>query len=224
MCMNRGAWLLGLLLLGCSEESPERRVEESKPLSWNFDEMKAGITPIGFQVAETQGEGTPAIWRIIESEDAPSGPYAVAITENPNHGGTFSMLVAEEPFFKDLVVEVRVKAMEGEEDQGGGPVWRYRDADNYYICRWNPLEHNFRLYHVKDGKRRQLASAEVAVNAREWQTIRIEHRGNKIKALLNGAYPLETEDDIFAQAGRVGLWVKADARTAFDGFTVHPQL
>ena len=33
-------------------------------------------------------------------------------------------------------------------DQGGGPVWRYQDANNYYIARMNPLEDNYRVYKV----------------------------------------------------------------------------
>jgi len=37
---------------------------------------------------------------------------------------------------------LKFKAIDGQEDQGGGPVWRYEDADNYHICRANPLESN----------------------------------------------------------------------------------
>jgi len=41
---------------------------------------------------------------------------------------------------------------------------RAKDADNYYIARWNPLEENLRVYFVKDGKQTQLASAKVKAN------------------------------------------------------------
>jgi hypothetical protein len=42
-----------------------------------------------------------------------------------------------------------VRADGGEVDQGGGPMWRVQDADNDYVCRFNPLESNFRVYFVQ---------------------------------------------------------------------------
>jgi len=65
-------------------------------------------------------------------------------------------------------LSVVVLAVSGEEDQGGGPVWRAADAANYYITRWNPLEKNFRLYFVKDGRRKQLASAAATGDHSVW--------------------------------------------------------
>ena len=71
------------------------------------------------------------------------------------------VLSSTKHLYVDLSVEV--KAIKGEIDQGGGLVWRYRDANNYYITRWNPLETNFRVYHVVDGKRTQLANADITL-------------------------------------------------------------
>lgn len=57
-------------------------------------------------------------------------------------------------------MSVKLKAVAGKIDQGGGVMWRYQDADNYYVCRYNPLEENFRVYRVVKGKRIQLATRE----------------------------------------------------------------
>ena len=120
-----------------------------------------------------------------------------------------------------MEVTVAFKSVEGEIDQGGGIVWRYQDADNYYIARMNPLEENYRFYKVVDGKRTQLATREgLSVPAGEWHTLEIEHEGNKIECELDGEDILEFEDDTFQEAGRVGLWTKADAQTYFDNFAV----
>jgi hypothetical protein len=48
-------------------------------------------------------------------------------------------------------MSVKIKAIAGEEDMGGGLVWRYIDNKNYYIVRCNPLENNIRLYCVVNG-------------------------------------------------------------------------
>ena len=110
--------------------------------------------------------------------------------------------------------------MTGAEDQGGGPIWRAKDADNYYIARWNPLENNFRVYFVKDGKRIQLASADIETDPGTWHEIEIEHVGNRIVAEFDDEEVIEIEDSTFAEGGMVGLWTKADAATAFDNFKV----
>jgi hypothetical protein len=138
---------------------------------------------------------------------------------NENYGNTFNLLLAEETKYKDLKVEVMVKAISGKEDQGGGPIWRAKDADNYYIARWNPLEDNFRVYYVKGGRRIQLGSANVKADPKVWHEIRIVHRATHITAYFNGKKMIELEDSTFGGPGMVGLWVKADGRTAFDDFS-----
>ena len=115
------------------------------------------------------------------------------------------------------------KAIRGVEDQGGGPIWRVQDKNNYYIARANPLENNFRIYTVKDGKRRTLDSARVKVPSKQWHTIKIVHKGKKIKGYLNGEKLLEYEDNTFPEVGGVGLWTKADAVTEFDDFSVRSE-
>ena len=41
-------------------------------------------------------------------------------------------------------------------------VWRAKDKKNYYICRYNPLEDNFRVYKVVDGERTMFKNAKHA--------------------------------------------------------------
>jgi len=187
---------------------------------WSFDKDQAGSVPRGWKVAETAGQGKAAAWEVIPHESAPSRPQVVAITTNENRGSTYNLLIAEGTKYKDLQIRVMVKSDAGEEDRGGGPIWRAKDADNYYIARWNPLEDNFRVYSVKDGQRKQLGSADVKANPRTWHEITISHSGTKIVASLDGKQMIELEDSTFTEAGKVGLWVKADGKTAFDNLWV----
>ena len=115
-------------------------------------------------------------------------------TATKNSGQTYNLLIAKGTKYRDLEIEVMVKAITGEEDQGGGPIWRAKDADNYYIARWNPLEDNFRVYFVKDGRRKELGSANVKADPTAWHNIEIEHEGNRIKAEFDGKKLIELED------------------------------
>ncbi len=178
---------------------------------FNFDDVKSGPAPSDFTVAT----GT---WQVRADDTAPSAP-GMLVQAAQNEGSYFNVIVADEAKLKDLEVSVRFKSLSGVEDQGGGPVWRYLDINNYYIARYNPLEDNFRLYRVVDGRRKMLKSMTIGATP-GWHEIRVSMTGNHIECFYDGQLSLEAEDDTFTAAGRVGLWTKADAVTAFDDFEV----
>jgi hypothetical protein len=123
-------------------------------------------------------------------------------------------------YYKDLQLEAKVKSISGNEDQGGGLVWRYLDKDNYYIIRANPLENNIRLYKVVEGKRKQMESKDINMRNGEWFTIKVVANNNKINCYYNGEEVFTSTDDTFPGAGAVGFWSKADAVSLFDDLTI----
>src|SRR5207302_6594903 len=127
---------------------------------------------------EKTGKGTGGDWKIALDKDAEGG-LALAQTK-ADAGALFNLCVLEGTNYKDIDLTVKFKAIAGEMDQGGGPVWRFQDGNNYYVARMNPLEDNFRFYKVVAGKRMELASANVEAKAGIWHTIRIVHKGDHI--------------------------------------------
>ena len=123
--------------------------------------------------------------------------------------------------YSDVDLSVRLKALRGKIDQGGGLVWRYKDPDNYYVARINPIDKvpNFTLYKVVKGVRKDLQMARFEPQEGHWYTIRCENIGNKIKCFLDGKKYLELEDYTY-KSGKIGLWTKCDAVTAFDNLIV----
>lgn len=191
--------------------------EEPKAFNADFEDASAGGVPKGWTVTKT-GTGEGSAWKGVEDKTAPKGAKVLAqVAESPN--AVFNLCVADDAVFKDVEVAVAFRAVKGKKDQGGGVVWRYKDANNYYVARFNPLEDNYRLYKVVDGKRLQLATKEeLEAPAGEWHTLTVRMKGDKIVCLLDGKKHLEVKDDAFAKAGKVGLWTKADAQTYFDDF------
>lgn len=189
------------------------------PVRWDFEEADIGKLPKEWSSAKT-GEGEGSVWKVVEDATAPSGPKVLVQGSSAGKGMLFNLCVAAEPKLADVELSVSFKANSGRIDQGGGPVWRYQDANNYYIARGNPLEDNFRVYKVIAGKRTQLATADVDAAAGKWHTIRVVHRGDSILCSLNGKQLLDATDNAITRAGQVGLWTKADAATAFDSITV----
>ena len=178
--------------------------------AWNFDDAIVGELPTGWTAAKT-GEGPGSVWKI-----AVDGKQKVlAQTSTAGGQGLFNLCMADGPKLADLDISLAIKPIAGKTDQGGGPVWRYQDAKNYYICRWNPLEDNFRLYHVIKGTRTQIDSADVKASKDQWHTIRVTHEGRRIHGYFDAQKLLEADDNTITNAGQLGLWSKADAVTYF---------
>ena len=176
----------------------------------------AGALPDWLQVAETNSAGRPGVWRM-------DGTETIRLAHTSNSGQTYNLLLADERHFADAGAErirlgVRLRADSGEEDQGGGLVWRARGPDDYYVARWNPLEDNLRLYTVVGGKREQLASTVVRVDPQAWHSLEVTMEGPRIEVFFDDSEALQFEDRTFEPGGRVGLWTKADAATSFAGF------
>lgn len=229
-------WVFALLFLfatGCEgkyereysekgkDEHEEKQIEyKGEARLWNFEDAKIGMLPEGFS-SQMTGKGGLGKWEIIKDHTAPSESNVLAQTSQEYFGYHFNIAINEKDIYDNLEISVKFKGVKGEEDQGGGPVWRYQDADNYYIARANPLENNFRVYKVVNGNRLQMDSARVKVTSNEWHTINIINRKDRIQCYYDGRLYLEVTDDTF-KSGKIGLWTKADAVTYFDDLEVRP--
>lgn len=203
--------ILALCAMVAMAEAPR------KASKWDFEDAAVGKLPKGWSAAKT-GDAEGSVWKVVEDTTAPKGSKVLAqAAESP--GFLFNLCVADDTDFKDVEVSASFKAVKGKTDQGGGLVWRYLDANNYYVVRMNPLEDNFRLFKVVNGKRTQIASKDnLEVPAETWHAMTVTMKGDQIECALDGKKYLEAKDGTFTKAGRVGLWTKADAQTYFDDF------
>jgi hypothetical protein len=183
----------------------------------SLDGVDVGKLPQGW-VATKTGEGSGSVWQVVEDPTTPHGKKVLAQTSDQGPNRLFNLCVAQESSFRDIDLSVAFKAVKGNLDQGGGLVWRYKDANNYYIARMNPLEDNYRVYKEVAGKRIQLGTVDVKVPAKTWHALRVLHKADHIQCFLNGKLYLNVKDDTFPDAGKVGLWTKADAQTYFADF------
>jgi hypothetical protein len=125
---------------------------------------------------------------------------------------------------RDADVSVRIKPVSGHGGQAGGLVWRYRDANNYYLARANALENDVAVYKVENGHRTPLmAGVKHLIAANAWCILKVSARGNKFQVFLDHRRILEGQDATFTGPGKVGLWTLADSVTYFDDFRVYPK-
>jgi hypothetical protein len=194
--------------------------------TFNFDSASSGALPAGWTSAMTHDGGAPK-WEVVKDDSAPSKPNVLAQTSTDKTNGRFPLAILDKARCKNGEVRVKFKPVSGNVDQAAGLVWRYRDQDNYYIVRANALENNVVLYKVEDGKRTSLAPKGTAsktygvkhkVPSQAWNTLAVGFQDNLFSVFCNSEKIFEVEDGTFTEAGKVGLWTKADSVTYFDDF------
>ena len=185
-----------------------------------FDDMKAGVPP-GWTATQT-GSGS-AKWSVEKDDSAPSKPNVL----KQSGQATFPVCFKNDTNLKDGFVEAKFKPVAGKGDQAGGVIWRVRDSNDYYIARANALEGNVVVYKTANGKRSSLDIAgrkggygvKETVASGQWHTLRVEFAGNHFKLIFDGKHLFDVEDTTFTEAGKVGVWTKADSVTLFDDFS-----
>lgn len=179
----------------------------------NFDHLKPGAPPPGWTATQT-GSGA-AKWTVENDDSAPSKPNVL----KQSGRATYPVCLKDDTSLVDGYVEVKFKAISGTEDQAGGLVWRAKDKDNYYIARANALEDNVTIYHTINGRRVEKKRADVKVATGQWHSLRVDFAGGHFTVTFDGKQALEWDDTTFKDAGKVGLWTKADSVTSFDDFS-----
>jgi hypothetical protein len=182
-----------------------------------FDDDTLGTVPKNWKIGIT-GKGI-SDWILKKDRTAPSSP--MVLTQSGK--GDFPWCVKTDSYLTDGFVAVTFKAISGREDQAAGLIWRWKDANNYYVARANALENNVSIYYVKDGQRYTLKYSkvpdEIPVKQNEWQNFRVDFQGDHFILSFEGRAIIDIKDGHIKGVGAVGLWTKADSVTSFDDFT-----
>ena len=190
----------------------------------DFSDDAVGQPPQEFEFGHTAKAGAPGKW-IVQAEG--SNKY-LAQVDADNTRSRFPVAVVSDVHAADVDLSVRFKPVSGRVDQAAGLLWRFQNDDNYYIVRANALENNVVLYKVEKGTRTDLPvkgegrtyGKKAQVPSGQWSTLRVVAAGPGFDVYLNGTKLYEVEDSTFSQAGKVGVWTKADSVTQFDDLTI----
>ena len=203
-----GAMLFALL---CTCAGVKAETSSSNQIVLDFSKGEEGKPPPDFFTALT-GEGGSVSWVVKDK--------ALAQVSTDQTDYRFPLCIYDKLIAKDVDVSVRFKAVAGEVDRAAGLVVRLKDKDNYYITRANALEDNVRLYKVVKGSRKQFAGANTKVSSNEWHSLKLSVKGIHFQVSFDDKMLFEANDKTFQEAGKVGLWTKADSLTYFDDFRI----
>jgi hypothetical protein len=184
----------------------------------DFESDALGAPPAGFEFGRTGG-GAEGKW-VVRIEKGADKNHVLVQESADTTDYRFPVAVLKEGSYKDVTLTVRARPLSGKVDQGFGLVWRYKDVNNYYITRCNADEDNCTIYHTVNGRRRAFLNQSIKVATNTWHTLKLEAVGDHFTVWYDGNRVLDAKDDTFKEAGKVGLWTKADSVIEFDDFTV----
>jgi hypothetical protein len=189
----------------------------------DFDREVFGKTPAGWSTA-TSNTGAPSRWEIRKDSSAPTQPYVLAQVSEDPAAGRMPLAIWDGGVLRDADVSVRLRSISGSNARGGGLVWRYRDASNYYFVRADALENTVAVYRLEGGRLSRLGPAvKHPLPANEWRILKVAARGRQFQIYVDHRRILRGEDSVFAAAGKVGVFTMGDAVTHFDDFRVDPK-
>jgi hypothetical protein len=193
---------------------------QNAPTQIDIAAMPPGVAPPGFVFARTGG-GAAGEWRVVVDPSA-AARQAIAQTSKDTTDYRFPLAVYQAISAKNVDVVVRFKAVAGTVDQAAGIAVRLTTPDDYYVVRANALEDNVRFYRVVNGRRQELKGSNTKVAGNQWHTLGLRAEGERFTVSFDGKQLFSAEDKVFANAGKVALWTKADSVTHFDAISITP--
>ena len=182
-----------------------------------FDEDAIGSQPahLTFAVARQQTAGK---W-LVRAEG--TNHYLTHLADSAAAGG-FSLAVLDTPHPAQMRASVRLKLLDGE--RVGGLVWRYQDAENFYLAALDLRVQELALYRVVRGNRIRLDDEdELELDGSAWHSVRVVQDDDDIRVSLGGIGVIRARDRTFAEAGRVGVWSGGGATAWFDDLRIEPE-
>ena len=193
---------------------------------WNFGDEGPDTSQSNFAVKSGK-------WEVIEVDD-----NLVLAQMAESRLRIRNVILTEQAGYKNVDLRVRIKAVAGENEGGGGLIWRAIDQNNYYALSYNPFtsRHNqkkpfLRLYKLENGFCTQLDhvdmpgedqfqnSGEAPVKT-EWHQLRVTMSGQSMTAYFDDVKLLQAENETFQDVGKIGMWTRSDARAYFDDLSV----
>lgn len=200
-----------IIVLFCLAAFPLRGAE----LVFNFGNAGAENSPAHFTNV-LAGEGQPGLWLARADESlGTTNNIVLTQTQRSPKDEYFPMCIYQKEKFDDFTLTTKLKIVDGLVEQMAGIAFRFQDEKSFYVIRVSALGNNIRFYKVVAGIRSQPIGPSLEVKVGEWHELKIDCRGNKIRAWLNGREAIPELADTSFTSGKIGFWTKSDSLCQF---------
>jgi len=189
-------------------------------LQWTFDKDAPGDRPSGVVIGQANAEA--GRWEVAADTTVGSTKHVLGRipSDRPNPAPQVIFLDSVETMNLDLTVRIRAPA--GEDNSGGGVVFRADDERNYYVAWLSPQEKLVRIDKVVNGEVKTLGDLHVeSMEPGQWHALRLTIRGAELEGLFDYRQYIAAREEAWEfgryKKGKVGLWARGRTAVYFDG-------
>jgi len=145
-----------------------------------------------------------------------------SLIANASAPGAFPFAVATAvDSFSSGTLRTQFNMIAGKTDQIAGVMFGLRPSGEYFYVRYNTRDGNVALWKFANGERQVIQHGEVhkQIPLGTWHELVVEIDGQRVRGFIAGDTTISVEHTLDVEpAGRVGVWAKRDAVTAFRSF------
>jgi hypothetical protein len=127
--------------------------------------------------------------------------------------------------FGSGTLRVEFNLVGGQSDQIAGILFGLQPSGEYHYVRYNTKDGNLALWRFRNGDREVITHGDVhkQLPLGTWHGMVVELNGPSLRGYIAGDTTIAVQHTLDApQMGRVGVWAKRDAITAFRNFSARP--
>lgn len=132
----------------------------------------------------------------------------------------FPIAIAKQSHMSDGEARVQIRTISGHIDAAAGLAFGIQNIGNYFVWRFNALEHNAILFQFVNNKRLKRAEVSCPAMLGDWLELKIQVQDNKVSAYVGEIAGIDYTASS-AIEGYLGLWTKADSKSFFYGLTAN---
>lgn len=164
---------------------------------------------------------SPGRWAIVRDTTAKAG-LALEQSGVQTAADGFPLAIYKSASIKNAVISLRLKAIGGKSDQGGGVAVRLTGPQDYYLVEVDALRERVVLSRVGGGVPEEVVGVDADIASFCWHTLTVRAVDNEFTVSLDGTWVFTGFDKTLSQAGRLALWTRGDSVTRFDQIEIAP--
>src|ERR1700726_1638600 len=163
------------MLFACMP-APTRAVDSQNAML--FGQNQIGMPPADFDFGLT-GHGRPGKWTIVGDPTASEG-IALEQSSDDSAEDRSNFAVYQFLSLKNLMVSTRFKLTAGIM-QRAGLVFRFLDANNYYVLSANADEGRVDILRIRGGETERISGTDAEVVPNHWQSLKLVANGDQFE-------------------------------------------
>jgi hypothetical protein len=169
--------------------------------------------------APTAFEPLQGHWTVVDDPSAMSG---LAVEQSGPQGDEdrFPLAIYKNASLKNAEISLRLNALRGTSDQGGGLAVRLSSPQDYYLIQLDALRDRVVFARMSDGGLQEIVGVDADIATHDWHTLTVLAKDDEFVVSLDGSWVFTAFDKALARAGGIALWTRGDSVTRFDSIAV----